>query len=569
MTQSPALETARGIATRRIALVAWCFTPVAPITAWGAGNGVAAILVLSVAFAALGTLGMRVGGGNGRIAAALALVGQAVAITAALAGHPWQIDSHMLFFAFLALTLAMSDPRVVLVAAATIAAHHLSLSIAFPALVYPSADIAENVQRTLLHGAAVAVEATALLWAITTRNRMDTEAVAREEELKTANIETEAALARAETSRAETEAALAEAKAATRAAEANQAKAEMESARAREADRAAHDLEEAERARRDAVGAEQARVFEAFRAALRDLSGGRLDATIDTPFGESYEDLRQDYNTAVTSLCDAIASALASAATIKTEAYNVSDASDDLSRRTETQAATLEETAAAIAQITAAVRDAAEGARQANAVVADARANAASSGDVVQNAVAAMSKIAASSEEITKIIRVIDDIAFQTKLLALNAGVEAARAGDAGRGFAVVASEVRALAQRSSDAAREIGGLISASGDHVSRGVTLVGEAGETLGRIAGSVTDISTHVARIATSAEEQAASLAEIDVAMQQLDGVTQQNAAMFEETTAASHALRQEADLLNGAMSRFQTGSAAWDEAPRKAS
>ena len=227
------------------------------------------------------------------------------------------------------------------------------------------------------------------------------------------------------------------------------------------------------------------------------------------------------------------------------------------SRRTEHQAATLEETAAALAEITAAVNSAAEGARSARAVVAEARGNSENSGRVVQDAVAAMGEIASSSNQISRIVGVIDDIAFQTNLLALNAGVEAARAGEAGRGFAVVASEVRALAQRSSEAAREIGGLISASAQQVDKGVTLVGEAGEALRQIASSVNGISDHVSDIATSAQEQSASLTEVNGAMAQLDQVTQQNAAMFEETTAASQSLVAQADTLSDRMARFRVG------------
>ena len=567
MTNSPGFHAARDTAMRRLSLGAWAVSPVAPLVAWSVGNNSAIVLVLGLSFAALGTLGVRIGGPNGRAAAALALVGQAVAMTASLAGHPWQLDSHMAFFAFLAIVMAMSDRRAMLIAAGTIAAHHLVLAVAMPALVFPSAGLVTNVERTLLHGVIVVIETAVLVWAIGNRNRMDADAVAREEQLAAASAETEAALARAETSRAEAEQALADARASAEQAEAMRRAAEEEAERALQADRAARAVEEAERARKDAERAEQARVFDTLRGALHELSQGHLDVAIDESFDERYEVLRRDFNSAVVGLADAIASALASAASINTEAHHITDAADDLSRRTETQAATLQETVTSIGQIAASVRSAAEGARQANEVVTDARASAESSGTVVRNAVDAMGRIASSSDEISKIIRVIDDIAFQTNLLALNAGVEAARAGDAGRGFAVVASEVRALAQRSSDAANEIGQLIAASGEHVSRGVKLVGEAGDALGRISGSVTDIAAHVARIAASAEEQANALSEVDAAMQQLDHVTQKNAAMFEETTAASHTLRQEADTLNGAMSRFRTGSAAWPTDARR--
>ena len=235
----------------------------------------------------------------------------------------------------------------------------------------------------------------------------------------------------------------------------------------------------------------------------------------------------------------------------------IADASDSLARRTEQQAASLEETAAALEEITATVRRTAEGASHARSVVAGAKTDAETGGEVVGRAIVAMNAIATSSRAITQIIGVIDEIAFQTNLLALNAGVEAARAGDAGRGFAVVAQEVRALAQRSAEAAKEIKGLISASTRQVGEGVDLVGQTGEALGRIVGQVAEINTVVTDIAASAQEQASGLQQINVAIAQMDQVTQQNAAMVEESTAASHALAREAGDLDRLMGRFQVG------------
>lgn len=316
-------------------------------------------------------------------------------------------------------------------------------------------------------------------------------------------------------------------------------------------------LEESEATRIELEKA-QAEVVEALRVGMRQLSEGDLTAEITKNFKPDYEQLRNDFNGAVGTLREAMLRVADNAESIRGEASDISNAADDLSRRTERQAATLEETAAALDELTVSVRSAADGAEQANQVVADARENAESSGNVVREAVEAMGEIQSSSSQISRIISVIDDIAFQTNLLALNAGVEAARAGEAGRGFAVVASEVRALAQRSSDAAREINDLISASGQHVKRGVDLVGQAGGALGEIFESVTNISTHVSEIAVSSNEQSSSLAEINTAINQLDQVTQQNAAMFEETTAASHALTREAETLSDTMSQFETGS-----------
>ena len=231
-----------------------------------------------------------------------------------------------------------------------------------------------------------------------------------------------------------------------------------------------------------------------------------------------------------------------------------------MSRRTEHNAATLEETAAALDEITATVKRTAEGAKQADQVVRNARADAEQSGVIVSNAVEAMSKIERSAKEISQIIGVIDEIAFQTNLLALNAGVEAARAGDAGRGFAVVASEVRALAQRSADAAKEIKTLIGASTQQVGQGVSLVGQTGEALQRIVGGVGEITTLVTEIAASSQEQSAGLSQVNIAVNQMDQVTQQNAAMVEESTAAAHSLRREANQLAQLVARFRVSGGA---------
>lgn len=304
----------------------------------------------------------------------------------------------------------------------------------------------------------------------------------------------------------------------------------------------------------------QRHVVESLRTALQAMSAGDLSIRITDAFAEEHEVLRNAFNNALDSLEGAVVEIIESAGTILGEAGNISSAADDLSRRTEQQAATLEQTAAAISQLTASVASAADGAKQANDVVDTARQNAEASGEVVQKAVEAMGKIETSSDQISRIIGVIDDIAFQTNLLALNAGVEAARAGEAGRGFAVVASEVRALAQRSSDAAREITDLISTSGEHVKQGVSLVDEAGNALSEIVQSVSGIAEHVSAIATSAKEQATGLDEINVAMNRLDQVTQKNVAMFEETTAASHTMTGEANTLVEVTGRFKTSASS---------
>ena len=312
---------------------------------------------------------------------------------------------------------------------------------------------------------------------------------------------------------------------------------------------------------------DRVRAVQEIAAGLARLAGNDLESDIDKAFSPAFEKLRGDFNHANGNLRTALAGIAGSTDTIQSGTREISTAADDLARRTEQQAASLEQTAAALTQVTKTVKRSAEGAAHAREVVAAADADAKTSESVVREAVAAMDKIAKSAQQISQIIGVIDEIAFQTNLLALNAGVEAARAGDAGRGFAVVASEVRALAQRSADAAKEIKGLILTSSAQVEQGVGLVTRTGESLERILAQVGDINVSVSEIAAGAREQATALDEINTAINQMDQVTQQNAAMVEQTTAASHALSQETSQLAGLLAQFRIGRAADDAATRR--
>ncbi|MCX7589093.1 methyl-accepting chemotaxis protein [Phenylobacterium sp. 58.2.17] len=324
---------------------------------------------------------------------------------------------------------------------------------------------------------------------------------------------------------------------------------------------AANAQAEAERRRseaeRAAVAEQQAVVVTALAKALERLAHGDLTARVEAQVSPEYEALKHDFNVAMSQLQNTMGVVVGATSSMRSGADEISKAADDLSRRTEQQAASLEETAAALDQITATVRKTAEGANHAQGVVATARSNAAESADVVQRATAAMGQIEDSSKQIGQIIGVIDEIAFQTNLLALNAGVEAARAGDAGKGFAVVASEVRALAQRSAEAAKEIKTLINASSAQVGQGVSLVADTGKALQLIVSQVAEINGIVTEIAASAQEQAVGLQQVNTAVNQMDQVTQQNAAMVEESTAASHSLAGEAVELARLIGQFKTG------------
>ena len=303
---------------------------------------------------------------------------------------------------------------------------------------------------------------------------------------------------------------------------------------------------------------------------LKRLSGGDLTATIRAAFPSSYETLRQDYNAALDGLAGTMRTIGENSTGVNAGSAEIMQATDDLSRRTEQQAASLEETAAALDEVTTAVKRTADSATQADGVVVATRGEAERSGVVMNEAVSAMGAIESSAREISAIIGVIDEIAFQTNLLALNAGVEAARAGEAGRGFAVVASEVRALAQRSAEAAKEIKTLISTSTQQVARGVKLVAETGSALERILQSVAEVSSLVSEIAASAKEQSLALAEVNTAVNEMDQSTQQTAAMVEQSAAASRALSGEASSMSDLVGRFTVGGegAAVRAQPREA-
>ncbi|WP_422369974.1 methyl-accepting chemotaxis protein [Hoeflea sp.] len=308
-----------------------------------------------------------------------------------------------------------------------------------------------------------------------------------------------------------------------------------------------------------AEDAERVRVIAALTMGLENLSAGNLTYRINEAFAPDYEKLRTEFNSSVDTLNSTVQDIAATTEAVRLSSSEIGSAADDLSRRTEQQAASLEETAAALDQITSTVKSSSQRAEEASDMVGRTKDGTEKSGKVVQSAISAMQKIEESSKQISQIISVIDDIAFQTNLLALNAGVEAARAGEAGKGFAVVAQEVRELAGRSANAAKEIKTLIETSSTQVGTGVSLVNQTGTALAEIENQVIRINDHIRSIVTGAREQSTALAEINSAVNQMDQVTQQNAAMVEQTNAATQGLSGEAVKLEGLVGRFKTGNA----------
>ncbi len=303
---------------------------------------------------------------------------------------------------------------------------------------------------------------------------------------------------------------------------------------------------------------------------LTRLANGDLTASIDQPFREELERLRQDFNQTAARLRRAMSDIALNSTSIQANSHQMRAAADDLAKRTEQQAASLEETSAALDEITATVRNATSRAEEVGNMVAHTRQNTEKSDAIVGDAMAAMERIEGASREIGTIINVIDEIAFQTNLLALNAGVEAARAGEAGKGFAVVAQEVRELAGRAAGAAKDIKALISKSGAEVKTGGELVTAAGEALRQIGEDVLRIDGHVKSIVTSAREQSVGLNEINTAISQMDQATQKNAAMVEETNAASHTLATDAENLTQLVRQFNIGEGMnARQTPREAS
>ncbi|TQL16630.1 methyl-accepting chemotaxis protein [Zymomonas mobilis] len=302
----------------------------------------------------------------------------------------------------------------------------------------------------------------------------------------------------------------------------------------------------------------QSIVTDTLAARLNGLARGDLATRITTAFPSIYEALRNNYNSALDSLADMTRTVAESSNSINTGAREISDASHDLAQRTEQHAASIEETSRTMDDVTKGINETATSAAHVNKLMTEINRDAEQGGVVIKNTTEAMGGIEKQAHEIASIIGLIDGISFQTNLLALNAGVEAARAGDAGKGFSVVAAEVRALAQRSADAANNVKGLITTNAKQITEGVHLVMEAGDLLGRIISRISEISRSIQNISEAAHAQSERLQQINIAIGEMDSVTQQNAAMVEEATAAARSLAEESDNLSNQVARFELDS-----------
>lgn len=471
------------------------------IAGWGAASGQYAIAVLTLVLTAppVAFALQSARGSGARLTLGIIFPLYAALALALAAGTSWQVDMHMLFFAYLAMLAILADWRVILVAAAVTAAHHLSLNFLASHLVF---DGGPDILRVLFHAAVLVIETAALMVLCL-----------RIEALVTGLAESQRQ------------------QAALEAANAAQQQQQLENQQA---------------------------VISTLSEGLDKLAAGDLAwrMGVSAKLGGEYAALRDAYNASAEKLAGIIGEVRGAAVAVNAGADEIRAASDDLASRNAQQAASLEETAAAMRALTGEVRLAAESAMAARGAMHHTHARADEGGAVVRRSVEAMAAIEHSAREITQITDVIDAIAFQTNLLALNAGVEAARAGEAGKGFAVVAGEVRALAQRSADAARDIKRLIASSTAHVGEGVTLVGETGTLLEAIVAQIGAVTGQVSQIAEMAGGQAAKLEQANTAVGAMDQVTQRNAAMAEESTAAARTLSQEANHLADLVAQFRT-------------
>lgn len=560
-TLGPRFEAHRRLALRVVAYIAMGSPAVNVSATLLAGTGMFwATLIGSLLMSALAWLGIYMRGKSARITVALALVGQVIMLTAALRGHPMQPDMHMMFFAALTAIATYASRPALLAAVALIAVHHVSMIFIAPQFVFLSSDLTFNMSRAGFHALTVVMATGNLAMIVFVRLAQTAAAQRHAARLETAMQDAQSALEEAEAQKAQAEKAQAEAAAALQEAATAQKAAEDALETARQNAESARQADETAARLREEHDHDVRQVLDLISVKLGGVAAGDLEVRITEPLPEAYQRLGDVFNEAVDSLEQTLCDVMAETASIQAHSRDISTTSDSLAKRIEQQSLTLTDIASALQQMTTLITGVADDTRGARSQAEGTREQAASGTEIMGRTVTAMDAIETSSTEIRKIISVIENIAFQTNLLALNAGVEAARAGEAGRGFAVVATEVRALAQRSSDAASEIDNLINSSVTQISDGVRLVKETGTALDQIQGSVNDIAERMNTVAATSAEQSSGLVGVHRSVSDLDTVTQEFAARFEETTAANAVLSENARRLSELVSQFRVGDRA---------
>jgi methyl-accepting chemotaxis protein len=543
-----ALAADQALAARQIGYWNWVHPPIAALAAWAAGASVplAAGLALILCLAAEAALRLR--GRDAFAALAVVVMAQPAVIVGALAGHPWQIDGHMYFFALLAVLSAMTCSRALLAGAALVAVHHLGFNFTLPALIYPDGA---SLSRTVLHAVVVVVETAALVAMIERRLKMRAEMQRAALDAQKSEEEAKAADLRAEQAREGMLATLGQ---------------EFEGMVRKGLD-GAFDARISARFD-DSVIASLAdglnrlyasvdAVLNALEAELSALAQGDLTAEMNEAQKGRFETLRGRMNETVASLRQLIGGVSRAAGEAHDAARRISADARAVSDQAGAQAAAVEETAAALQEISATVRSNAELLSDAELMARGAADKTRSGEDTARRSVQAVERIRESSDKITEIISMIEGIAFQTNLLALNAAVEAARAGEAGRGFAVVASEVRSLAQRTTEAAANVTDLVRQSASAVGDGVRMVEQTGGALGEIAAAVDGLIQTMAQIAEAGRSQAEGVVEIEAGISRINDAIQSNAESAQSAATSADDLSGMVQRLEAMVARFRTG------------